>query len=116
MIYSNFQNIGQNVFVAVLTLEDLAEADERYQSYKLSVQSVLSDTVASVTINLAEGKKFVGICSLLTLVLLNCFNCIFRHLKLELLTQFPASNDEKDDYLWKIDMSKIKSLDQLSIY
>ena len=36
---------------------------------------------------------------LLTLVLLNCFNRIFRHLKLELLTQFPASNDEKYDYL-----------------
>ena len=35
----------------------------------------------------------------LTLVLLNCFNCIFRHFKLELLTQFPASNDEKYDYL-----------------
>ena len=34
----------------------------------------------------------------LTLVLLNCFNCIFRHLKLELLTQFPASNDEKYRY------------------
>ena len=32
-------------------------------------------------------------------VLLNCFNCIFRHLKLELLTQFPASNDEKYYYL-----------------
>ena len=52
----------------------------------------------------------------LTLVLLNCFNCIFRHLKLELLTQFPASNDEKYYYFWKIDMSKIKLLDQLSIY
>ena len=36
---------------------------------------------------------------LLTLVLLNCFNCIFRHLKLELLTQFPASKDEKYYYL-----------------
>ena len=36
---------------------------------------------------------------MLTLVLLNCFNCIFRHLKLELLTQFPASNDEKYYYL-----------------
>ena len=34
----------------------------------------------------------------LTLVLLNCFNCIFHHLKLELLTQFPASNDEKYYY------------------
>ena len=42
--------------------------------------------------------------SQLTLVLLNCFNCIFRHLKLELLTQFPASNDEKYNYLWKINM------------
>ena len=35
---------------------------------------------------------------------------------LELLTQFPASNDEKYYYLWKIDMSKIKLLDQLTIY
>ena len=35
----------------------------------------------------------------LTIVLLNCFNRIFRHLKLELLTQFPASNDEKYYYL-----------------
>ena len=31
----------------------------------------------------------------LTLVLLNCFNCIFRHLKLE----FPAPNVEKYLYL-----------------
>ena len=37
----------------------------------------------------------------LTLVLLNCFNCIFRHLKLELQTQFPASNDEKYRYFFK---------------
>ena len=37
--------------------------------------------------------------SILTLVLLNFFNCIFRHLKLELLTQFPASNDKKYYYL-----------------
>ena len=58
----------------------------------------------------------VGWVILLTLVLLNCFNCIFRHLKLELLTQFPASNDEKYYYLWEIDMSKIKLLDHLSIY
>ena len=47
--------------------------------------------------------------------------CIFHHLiiifhHLELLTQFPASNNEKYYYLWKIDMSKIKLLDQLSIY
>ena len=30
--------------------------------------------------------------------------------------QFPASNDEKYYYLWKIDMSKIKLLDQQSVY
>ena len=35
----------------------------------------------------------------LTLVLLNCFNCIFSNFKLELLTQFQASNDEKYYYL-----------------
>ena len=52
----------------------------------------------------------------LTLVLLNCFNFIFSHLKLELLTQFPASNNKNFYYLWKIDMSKIKLLDHLSIY
>ena len=37
-------------------------------------------------------------CSLynsLTLVRLSCLNCIFRQLKLELLTQYPAPNDEK---------------------
>ena len=38
---------------------------------------------------------------IVTLVLLNCFNCIFNHLKLELLTQFPASIDEKYRY-WYI--------------
>ena len=33
-----------------------------------------------------------------------CRSCIFRHLKLELLTQFPASNDEKYInvvYIWR---------------
>ena len=44
------------------------------------------------------------------------FNRTFRHLELELLAQFPASNDEKYYYLLKIDMSKIKLLDQVSIY
>ena len=53
---------------------------------------------------------------MLTRVMLNCFNCIFRHLKMELLTQFPASNDEKYYYFLKIDLSKIKLLDQLSIF
>ena len=31
---------------------------------------------------------------MLTLVLLNCFNCFFLYLKLELLAQFPALNDK----------------------
>ena len=31
----------------------------------------------------------------LTLMLPNCFGLFFIHLKLELLTQFPAPNDEK---------------------
>ena len=52
----------------------------------------------------------------LTLVLLNCFICIFRHLKLELLTQFPASNDEKYDFLWKMNMCENYHFDQLSIH
>ena len=42
-----------------------------------------------------------------TLILLNWFNCTFRHLELELLTQFPAPNDEKYLYFWKIDISNI---------
>ena len=33
-----------------------------------------------------------------------------------MLTQFPASNEEEYYYLWKIDMSKIKLLDQQSVY
>ena len=37
----------------------------------------------------------------------NSFYCIFRHLKLELLTQFPALNDEKYVYLLKITSSKL---------
>ena len=36
---------------------------------------------------------------ILTLVLLNCLFPFFVHLKLELLTQFPASKDEKCLYL-----------------
>ena len=39
------------------------------------------------------------------------FVTIFRHLKLKLLTQFSASNDEKYDYLRKIDISSIEVLD-----
>ena len=36
------------------------------------------------------------------------FFCIFRHLKLELLTQFPASNNEKYRYFSKIYMFLIE--------
>ena len=39
---------------------------------------------------------------MLRLVLKNCVLVIFIHSKPELLTQFPASNDEKYVYLWKI--------------
>ena len=39
------------------------------------------------------------------------FASILHHLKLELLTQFPASNDEKYYSLWKTDMSDIELLD-----
>ena len=62
------------------------------------------------------SEQTLSYIQILTLVLLNCFNCIFRHLKLELQMQFPASNDEKYYNLWKIDMFKIKLLDQQSIY
>ena len=33
---------------------------------------------------------------------------IFRHLKLELLTQFPASYDDKYTCFWKTDVSQIE--------
>ena len=42
--------------------------------------------------------------------LFNCFYCIFRHLKLELLTQFPASNDKKYIFIWNIAISQIEFL------
>ena len=47
------------------------------------------------------SRKFINLLRIgtkllvLTLVLLNCLFPFFIHLKLELLTQFPASNDEK---------------------
>ena len=55
------------------------------------------------------GRLTIGV--LLTPVLLNCLNCIFRHLKLELLTQFPASNDKKYFYFLKIYIFLIELLD-----
>ena len=39
------------------------------------------------------------------------FVSIFHHLKLELLTQFPASNDEKYLHLSKLDISNKELLD-----
>ena len=39
------------------------------------------------------------------------FAVIFRHLKLELLTQFPTSNDEIYSYIWEINISYIELLD-----
>ena len=39
------------------------------------------------------------------------FVSIFRHLKLELLTQFPASKDKKYFYFWKADISNIELFD-----
>ena len=38
----------------------------------------------------------------------------FIHLKLELLTQFPASNDEKYVYLWKMAITEIELFDYLA--
>ena len=48
--------------------------------------------------------------SVLTLLLLKWLFLFFNHLKLELLTQFPASNDEKQLYLYKIFKKLIKKL------
>ena len=39
----------------------------------------------------------------------------FRYLKLELLSQFPASNKKKYVYLWKIDICKIDLIDWQSV-
>ena len=36
----------------------------------------------------------------LTLILLNCLYLVFIHLKMELLMQFPASNDE-NSYIYE---------------
>ena len=43
-------------------------------------------------------------------MLFNIVMPIFRHLKLELITQFPASNDTNYLYLWKVDISNIELL------
>ena len=49
---------------------------------------------------LGQHGVFAGeVPPLLTLVLLNCLLPLLIHPKLELITQFPASNDGKDLYL-----------------
>ena len=55
-----------------------------------SPETITQDILTLVLLH-PDGFKQV-----LTLVLLNCFKLFFIHLKLELLTQFPASNDEKN--------------------
>ena len=52
------------------------------------------------------------ICSSTFLTVLNCSHCyIFRHLKLEMLTQYPATNNEKYLYVfWKCTSSKLNDL------
>ena len=49
-----------------------------------------------------------------TLLLLNCLFLFFIHSKLELLKQFPASNDGKNYIYEKIGISEIELLDQQS--
>ena len=51
-----------------------------------------------------------------TLLLLNCLFPFFIHIKLELLKQFPVSNDEKICWSIKIDISPIELFDELCIY
>ena len=55
-------------------------------------------SICFVFAGMVQRLSFVDHVSLLTLVLLNCFKLFFIHLKQELLTQFPASNDEKYFY------------------
>ena len=58
----------------------------------------------------------VSLPPVLTVVLLKCFLPLFIHLKLELLTQFPASNDENYLYLREITIQKVIIFDFLIIY
>ena len=75
----------------------------------LMVMVILSQNIHNI--KHVEVDSFRG-CIGLTLhvfafVLLNCVIC-FHHLKLELLTQFPASNDEKYFYVRKLNIPKIE--------
>ena len=63
-----------------------------------------------------SGNVVPSVAEHLTLAILNCFNCIFRHLKLELLTQRRkiitfVSNIELLDYLASIKNYFIKFSD-----
>ena len=58
----------------------------------------------------------VSLPPVLTVVLLKCLLPFFIHLKLELLTQFSASNDENYLYLREITIQKVIIFDFLIIY
>ena len=58
--------------------------------------TIFSKKLLSVTSNVPHNAHVTIVCWGLTLVQLNCL--FFIHLKLELLTHFPASNDEKNIY------------------
>ena len=60
-----------------------------YLFYICYIIKTIIHTVPSICISLKLFSNY----DYLTLVLLNCFNCIFCHLKLELLTQFPMTKN-----------------------
>ena len=107
--YCIIASYGKNFFVS-LKLE--GQSGARTGELRLSKQAALTSAPgAPPLLSLLKlmtqasgqsehlGGKTSGMSRTSSLVLLNCFNCIFRHLKLELLTQFPALNDEKYYYL-----------------
>ena len=65
-----------------------------------TVNLITLDALLTQTIYLWQRDVYVNPC------LAEVFIDNFRHLKLELLTQFPASNDENNLYLCKIDISQ----------
>ena len=73
-----------------------------YQTIQLPVcMFLLSGKVHLGCIVYNKSYHVQSTMSVLTLVLLNCLFLFFIHLKLELLAQFPASNDEKHLHFMK---------------